>query len=194
MRYARLVLLLFLGACAPNVLGRLAPEQESLWNSAHQALGAQQYAVADSLFGELVRRYPVTLAGRESLFYLGAIHLDPRNPAWDPAPAERRLRQYISADTAGAPDVKRRPEAEILLQLAHQLNLPSEDRISGLRPKVIVEREVTTVPRRVAPAGEAAALAAENAALRTQLEARDQTIKRLEDELERIRRTLTRHQ
>lgn len=182
-----LLALALLPACAQLGLSRPGGEERMrLWNEAHQAFYADDFDRAASLFGELQELYPETQEGRESLFYLGTLRLDPRNPAWDPAPAEQSLRSYIAADTTV--HVHRRPEAETLLRLAEQLNMPAEQRVPGLQP----ETRVVRVPQRVVvPARETRALSAEVERLRAQVAERDAKIIQQQEELERIRRTLT---
>ena len=120
------------------------------------------FARADSLFTLLAREYPESDAGRESLFYLGALRLDPRNPDWDPQPAEMRLRRYLAADSTPSSRIHRRPEAEILVEVAHQLNLPPDERISGLQP----EEKVVKVPQRIVSYKQSEAQAGEISDLR----------------------------
>jgi hypothetical protein len=184
------MLLLALSACAH--LGHLGPSPDGsdvadqMWDEAHRALAAGDFISADSLFTRLSVEYPQTDAGRESVFYLGVIRLDPRNPAWDPAPAEQELHRYLDEDSAGVGTIHRRPEAQTLYELAHQLTMPAESRVPGLQPET---RVVTK--RVVAPAKESQALADEVADLHRQLDAKDAQIQKLSDELERIRKTLT---
>lgn len=187
-RIGSLWLLVALSACA--TLGQRSDRERTstqLWTDAHAALEALQFGRADTLFTRLSREFPELDAGRESLFFVGAIRVDPRNPGWDPARADTTLSAYIAMDTAHAGRIGRRPEAETLLEIARQLNLPPDERVPQLQPET---RVVTRPAPRVAPAGQVTALSAEVARLREQLAARDQTIRRQEEELERIRRTL----
>jgi hypothetical protein len=92
----------------------------------------------------------------------------------------------------------------VLLEIANQLNLPPEERVPELQPRTRVVTRAPTPgraptqaappPLRVAPAAEAAA---EIERLRRQLgerekviAARDDEIRRLREEIERIRKTL----
>src|SRR5690606_33501207 len=87
-----LLILLLFTACAP--LGSVPSdswERRELWDEAHGYFATRDYERADSVFQLLAREYPHTNEGRESLFYLGAIHLDARNPGFDPKPAEEWL-------------------------------------------------------------------------------------------------------
>lgn len=184
------LLLLLLGACAH--LGIRTQEDRTrfvLWDQGHRALDAGEFKRADSLFTALATNYPQTDEGREAIFYLGAIRLDPLNPEWDPQPAEARLRRYLASDSISKTKVHRRPEAEILVQIAHQLNLPPAERISGLQPEE--KTKVVQVPQRIVPYKQSEAQASEIADLRQQVAARDAQVKRLQDELDRIRKTLT---
>ncbi len=161
-------------------------EPEALWETAQQALLDEEYEPAEAGFRRLAGFYPATEEGRDALFYIGAIRLDPLNPAWDPQPAEAALRQYV--EETGANSDALRPEALTLLRLAAQLNMPAEQRVPGLAPAT----RVVTVPQRVVgPAGQTRALRAEIEALRQQVTERDEQIRRQREELERIRRTLT---
>jgi hypothetical protein len=182
---------LFLAACATlSAERRAALAQTELWREAHEALAMQQFARADTLFGTIVREYASTSAGRESLFYIAAMRLDPRNPDWSSALAESALEVYLSADTAARMEL-RRPESRTLYELARQLNMPAENRVPGLQvePRVVT-REVA-VPQRIVPVAQVTALTAEVNRLREQLAARDAEIKRQAEELDRIRKTLT---
>ena len=186
MNRTRWTLLLLVSGCA-HAGTRPDPTlvPNGIWREAHDALSVAQYARADTLFTRLWREHPATGPGRESLFYLGSLRLDPRNPGWDPQRSESALRDYLAIDTAGTGPILRRPEGETLYQIAQQLNLPPEERIEGLQtePRVVV--------RRVAPARETGALAAEVRRLRQQVAERDAQIRRQNEELERIRKTLT---
>jgi len=186
-----LALILLLSACAHLGLGRSDHRTRAeLWEQAHAALASSDFEGASARFGELADRHPDTIEGRESLFYLGALRLDPRNPGWDPRPAEDLLGRYVALQAAEQnTTVYRHPEAQILLQLAQQLNMPPQERVPGLQPEVVTRE----VPRRVVvPAQESRALASEVERLRGQVAERDATIRQQREELERIRRTLTR--
>lgn len=192
-RIASALCLFSLAACAHTGVRRDdAQLRRQVWSDAHLALQAEQFARADSLFSRLTRDYPTTEAGRESHFYLGTLRLDPRNPGWDPETAETALDRYLSQDSTESA-IHRRPEGQTLQQIARQLNMDPEQRIEGLQP------ETRTVVRRVVvPGREAASLTSEVQRLRRQLaerqgqlEDRDATIRRQNEELERIRKTLT---
>lgn len=193
MRYTGWPLALLLAAgCAAFGQGNSIDEQrQETWALAHQALAVEDFDRATALFERLTTEHPESGEGREALFYLGAIRLDPRNPAWDSRPAEEHLRQYLASDTVhGSMVVARRPEARMLLELASQLNMPPQERVPGLQAETQVV--VRSEPQRVVvPAAESRALAAEVARLRRELAARDVTIQTQRDEIERIRKTLT---
>jgi hypothetical protein len=184
-----LAVLLPLGGCAHLGLGGgEAAERADLWTRAQEALAAQEFETAEATFEEIHERFPETLEGRESMFYLGAIRIDPRNPEWDPRPAEVRLADYLSIMDDEGPRIYRYPEARTLHEIARQLNLPPESRVPGLQPE---ERVVTVEERVVVPGQQSRELAAEVADLRRQLAEREARIQQQAEELERIRRTLT---
>ena len=157
-------------------------ERARLWDEAHGYFATYDFERADSVFSLIAREHPETDEGRESLFYLGALRVDPRNPEWDAEVSEARLREYLAADSTNGP-VHRRPEATVLAALVNQFTLPMEDRIPDLQ----AEGNRTVVIR----SEEAPGTPAEVAQLRQQLEARDAEVKQLREELDRIRRTLT---
>lgn len=185
MKWNRLlpVLLLLSGCAHLGASPSESWERRRLWDEAHGYFATHDFARADSVFSLMAEQYPDENEGRESLFYLGAIHLDPRNPEWDPEPAEAHLERYLAADTAEG-TIHRRPEGETLLQLAHQLNIPMEERIGGLQ----VEPQTTTV---VIRAEEAQGTLQENQRLRRDLTAAQDEVRTLREELDRIRKTLT---
>ena len=177
---------LLLTACATGGTERRESEARlELWRQAQEAVRTGAFARADTMYGVLIREHGSTTAGQESLFYLGALRLDPRNPNWSSTLAQTALEMYLATDTTGALEA-RRPEARTLFELAKQLNLPTENRVPGLQAETRVVTERVVVPGR-----EARSLQAEVARLREQVAARDATIRRQEEELERIRRTLS---
>lgn len=178
-----LVLFLALASCQHLPFGA-PPEPVSLWRSAHLQLAQGDFAAAEQEFSRLAEAHPGTREGREAVFYLGALRLDPRNPRWNPAPAAERLRGYVGMDVPAAP-VARGPEARILLELADQLNLPPADRVEGLAPETRVVRE-----RVVVPAEQSRALETEVTRLRRQVAERDERIRQQTAEIERMRRAL----
>jgi hypothetical protein len=162
----------------PDARGRL-------WDDAHRALGMGEFEQATRGFEGLAEAYPDTREGREAVFFLGALRMDPRNPEWNPRPAADLLRRYLALDSVGN-ITARRPEAAILYQLADQLNLPDEARVPGLQ----AEARVVPGPTRIIRA-EQCPVPADVEALRRQVAERDDQIRRQREELERIRRTLT---
>lgn len=186
------LLALFLAACASLAPGSRGGEGKRLWTQAHLALRAENFRAADSLFTRLATAYPATEEGREALFFLGEMRMDPRNPGWNSRSAADYLRRYLArGDSAGRVEIHRRPEASTFLELANQLNLPAGQRIGALQPGTTVQiREAAPVPQRVVPSEEAAELRAEIERLRGELAGRDETIRRQRDELNRIRNTL----
>lgn len=158
---------------------------------AHQAFVVQDFDRAEALFRRLATEHPESSEGREAVFYLGAMHLDPRNPGWDPEPAEEHLAMYLSSDTVAPVQATRGPEAEILLELARQLNMPPQERVPGLQAETQVVVEEAAPERVVVPASESRALASEVARLRRDLAERDSVIQTQRAEIERIRKTLT---
>jgi hypothetical protein len=184
------VLVLLAPGCAHLGATIEAPrERSSLWAEAHDALADVDFARAEVAFGNLAREFPNSAEGRESLFYLGTIRLDPRNDNWDPEPARDRLGEYLALSVDDrSPRLYRYPEARVLHELAHQLTLPADHRVAGLQP----EERVVVVPERVVvPAEQSRELAEEVERLRRELAAREARIEQQQQELERIRRTLT---
>lgn len=182
------VLAALLSGCAH--LGFSEARQDDLrqlWIQAHEALAVNRFDEATTLFSRLALEHAESEPGRESLFYLGAMRLDPSNPQWDPEPAEQTLRRYVSIDTTL--HIHRRPEALTLLRLAQQLNMPAEQRVPGLQQETRVV--VQQAPRVVTRARESQALASEVARLKREVAERDTKIAQQEEELERIRKTLT---
>ncbi|MBA4156137.1 MAG: hypothetical protein H0X65_01510 [Gemmatimonadetes bacterium] len=189
-RLSLVLLALALSSCAHLPGGTRGEDRTrtELWNEAHLALYAQDFARAGSVFTSLATRFPDTEEGREAVFYIGTLHLDPRNRGWDSDHAETAFRQYLGQDTLGTL-IHRRPEATTLLEVAVQLNMPPEERVTGLQPGTrIIEGPTTRV---VVPAGQQRELTEEIERLRRQVAERDDQIRRQREELERIRRTLT---
>jgi hypothetical protein len=187
------LLVLVLASCA-SVTGQLGPgaaERDRLWREGHAAMAADSFRAATAAFQRLANAHPGTMEGREALFFIGTMYLDPDNPALDPAMAAQNFELYLARDTDREQRrVLRWPEAESLLGLARELTIPCEERQSALRcdPVEIVRR--VTVPVPGAPGQPAPADGAEAARLRTQLAERDATIRQLREELRRIRETL----
>lgn len=190
-RFAQLLLVLasLTGCAAVGLGGGESADRMELWHRAQEALAAERFEEAEGVFETLARSHPNTLEGRESLFYLGSLRLDPRNPEWDPVPAEARLGEYLAfMEREDGPRLFRYPEARTLHELARQLNLPPDSRVAGLQPQ---ERVVTVEERVVVPGQQSREMAGQIEQLRQQVAERDARIQAQEEELERIRRTLT---
>lgn len=186
-----LLLLAVVSGCATFGMGGPdTPPTSTLWRDSHYAYYRGDLLAAQEGFARLAAEEPSSGEGHEALFFLGAIALDPRNPQWDPAPAERRLRDYLASGFPQGPGFIPRPEARTLLALAEQLNLPAARRVAGLRPQETPQQRPSPAPQVIVQAAESRELAAEVERLRRELAARDETIRRLQDELTRIRKTL----
>ena len=194
------LLVVLLPACA--TLSGIGEERglDQLWREAHTAYAAGRFAESEQSFRRVAAEYPESRQGVESLFYVGALRMDPRNPQWSPDTAAVVMRRYLARDSATGPETLPRPEALVILELASQLNLPAEDRaIPELQPRtrVITRAGVPAPPvrPRITPTdvseAEAGALRREIDQLKRQVGDRDQQIRNLRDELERIRKTLT---
>lgn len=189
------LLALFLAACATLAPGSGGRQAKRLWTDAHLALRAENFRAADSVFSRLATTHPNTEEGREALFFLGEMRMDPRNPGWNSRQAADYLRRYLAHGASERPtEIHRHPEASTFLELANQLNLPAGQRIGALQPGTVERPQrpttATPVPQRVVPSEEAAALRAEIERLRAELADRDDTIRRQREELNRIRNTL----
>lgn len=190
IRGLALLLALSLTACASLAPGSRGREQRELWKEAHLSLLKEDFRTANSAFGRLVADYPGTEEGREALFFMGEIRMDPRNPDWNTRTAADYLRRYLAlADSVRKVEIHRAPEAMTFLEIANQLNLPPEQRIGALQPGT--ERVAVPGPVRVVPGEQAQELANEVERLRRVVAERDETIRRQREELNRIRNTLT---
>jgi hypothetical protein len=182
-RLLLIVMVLVLPACA-HLFGRearkTAAARAQLWHEAHVALYDEAFPRAESLFTMLADEHPGTDEGREAIFYVGSLHLDPRNRQGNPERAETAFDRYLQLDTVGG-IIHRRPEATTMLAIARQRNT--------------VALEVPTpAPPGVEPPPRAPAslrdLQDENERLRRQVAQRDEQIRRQREELDRIRRAL----
>ncbi|HEX6373795.1 MAG TPA: hypothetical protein VF006_33010 [Longimicrobium sp.] len=185
-----LFLAALLSACAvfaPENLGPDAARRDGLWRQGHAAMQRDSFRVAMAAFQRLSAEHPRSDYGREALFYLGTLYLEPSNPAYDAGLATQNLELYLTADTQGGAPT-RRPEAETLLGLSRQLALPCEQRTGSLRcdPQVVTRPggSDTVVVR------QGSDQSAEVSRLRRELNERDATIRELREELQRIRNTL----
>jgi hypothetical protein len=147
----------------------LQPARAERLEEARAAMHGGSFARADRILSSLASDHAGRREGREALFLLGVLHLDPRNPGWDPAEAAKVLDVYLDS-RAG----ERRPEAVALFALARRLGEP---------PAAAV----------LETGGEEAAIADGDdvEALRDRLADCEGEIARLREELERIRRTLS---
>lgn len=202
-RRCSLLLIMLLPACASlGIAGGGDRGLDEIWRGAHTAFAQERFADAERGFRRVAAEFPERREGREALFYLGSLQMDPRNPKWEPDSAAASLRRYLARDSAEASRTLPRPEAQVLLEIANQLNLPPNERVPELQPgtRVITRsqparaRPQTAPPPRVAPAAE---FSAEVARLRRQIDERDKVIaerdaeiRRLRDDIERIRKTL----
>ena len=188
-RFALHLLVLTLSGCAhlsgSNGESRIRSE---VWTEAQESLWAGDFSGAVERFGYLSENFPESLEGRESLFYLGTIHLDPRNPDWNTESAQAHLGEYLSIIEQDGPRLFRYPEAATLHEIARQLNLPPASRVAALQPE---EQIVRVEERVVVPGRESRELTAEVARLRSELNASEERVRQQQEELERIRRTLT---
>jgi hypothetical protein len=189
-------LLLLLASCGglSQSLGPGAAERDRLWREAHHAMGLDSFRIATAAFQRLANAHPNTMEGREALFFVATMYLDPANPAMDPAAAAQSLELYLARDTANGERRRalRWPEAESLLALSRELTIPCEQRQSPLRcdPVEIVRRVTVPVPGPGEGGAQPAPADGDAARLRTQLAERDATIRQLREELRRIRETL----
>jgi hypothetical protein len=188
-----LMALVFLPACATlRAEGLGGGERTRLWRDAHDAYSRDSVRVAAAAFQRLAAQYPRTHEGHEARFYLGVLALDPRSPA-DLGAARQQLQQYVAADTARAVRGYHGREAATLVRLVTELQRACESRAPGLGCDTRVVTRTTPsepAPAAPAPSNDGAAATAEAARLRRELNERDQTIRELREELQRIRNTL----
>lgn len=185
-----LALALLLAAPACATLGLGSPGDRSrLWREAHGALHADSFAVAEAAFQRLAAEHPRSPEGREARYYLGVIEMTPDNPGMDLAAAAQHLSMFLALDSTFPDETRYRPEARRLLSVVTELRRPCAERRGAYQcvapgpSTVVVER---TVPGAPAPSGDAA----EIARLRRALDERDETIRQLREEIQRIRNTL----
>ena len=191
-RFVGYFLLLFLSACGTLGLGRGGggSDRMRLWEQAHAAFSADSFRVAEALFQRLAMEHPRTFEGHEARFYLGVLNLEPRNRV-ELAAAIEHLNIYLTEDSLRNLGGYHDREGESLRQLARELLRPCAQRAGGdlACPVAPVDTVTRTVPGAPAePVGGASA--AEVARLRREIAARDQQIRELREELQRIRNTL----
>jgi hypothetical protein len=159
-------------------------ERGRLWRQAHDAYARDSLRVAAAAFQRLATDHPRSYEGHESRFYLGVLALEPGS-GLDLGTAVQNLGMYITEDSAGGVRGYHLREARSLLRMAAELRRPCGDRGSGVRC------EVAPVATRTEPTATAEPPAnAETARLRREVAERDDQIRRLREELERIRSTL----
>lgn len=199
-----LLLIMVLPGCATLGIARGDGGLGELWRGAHAAFSEERFADAERGFRRVAAEFPERREGREALFYLGSLQMDPRNPKWEPDSAAASLRRYLARDSAAAPRTLPRPEAQVLLEIANQLNLPPDQRVPELQPRTrVITRNQPTAraqPQAAPPpprVGSVAEYTIEIDRLRRQVNERDKQIadrdleiRRLRDEIERIRKTL----
>jgi hypothetical protein len=181
---AALALVLLPAACASLPRTPYAARSQ-LWHQAHDAFARDSFRVAAAAFQRLANDHPHTYEGHEARFYLGVLALEPRSGI-DLASASQQLGLYVAEDSAGGARGYHVPEASSLVRLIAELRRPCADRAAGgVRCEASTAnrgRDTTVVVE--APANPDASR------LRRELAARDETIRQLQAELERIRNTL----
>jgi hypothetical protein len=182
---------LLLPACATLRGGRPdAGERTRLWQAAHTAYQQDSFRVAAAAFQRLASDHPRTPEGHEARFYLGVLSLEPRS-AVDLTMARQHLQLYLAADTLQNARGYHGREAASLLRLVSELQRPCDVRMGALACETrVVTRPGAPEPAAPSSGGDGGAGAAEAARLRRELGERDQTIKDLREELQRIRNTL----
>jgi TolA-binding protein len=189
MTIARTLLLLpLLAACGTLGIGSRSggggdeAARRQLWDQAFDAYSRDSVRVSQAIFQRLASDYPRSHEGHEARYYLGVLSLDPRGNL-DVRAAGEHFGIYVADDSIRSLGGIHRREAITLRQLAADLRNPCGQRTSG------VGCDTTVVSRTVTAPGEAPATG-EAAALRRQLREKDQRIRELQAELERIRNTL----
>ena len=183
MRRPLLVSVLFLAGCA-TFPPRPGADRTRLWEQGHDAFAADSLRVAAAAFQRLTNEHPHSREGHEARFYLGVLALEPAS-GLDLSVASEQLAMYLVEDSIRSYPGYHRAEAATLLRLAGDLRRPCAERTN---PAL---RCTAAAPTRAAdaPAAEGSGNA-EAARLRREIAERDETIRRLRDELERIRNTL----
>lgn len=181
---------LLLGACATLRGGTPdSGNRTRLWEQAHAAYAQDSFRVAAAAFQRLANEHPRTTEGHEARFYLGVLSLEPRS-AVDLTLARQQLQMYLADDTAQSLRGYHEREAGSLLRLVTELQRPCETRVGAVACDPRVVTRTVTDPAAGGNGEAPAANNAEAARLRREVAERDQTIKELRDELQRIRNTL----
>ena len=192
MRNACLILaVLLLPACA--TLRGATPDtgaRTRLWEQAHAAYAQDSFRIAVAAFRRLAAEHPRTYEGHEARFYLGMLSLEPRSGV-DLTIARQQLQVYLAEDTIPGIRGYHEREAGSLLRLVTELQRPCDTRAGALACDTrVVTRTVETGGGSTPDAGAGAAASAEAARLRREINERDETIRNLREELQRIRNTL----
>lgn len=177
---------LLLPACATlRGGGRDDGHRTRLWEQAHAAYAQDSFRVAAAAFQRLANEHPRTSEGHEARFYLGVLSLEPRSSV-DLTIARQQLQLYLADDTIHSLQSYHEREAGSLLRLVTELQRPCETRVAAVacEPRVVT-RTVTETGT-----GDNGASTAEASRLRREVSERDQTIRELREELQRIRNTL----
>ena len=182
---ATLLLLPLFAACATLRGGPPAGDDPAartrLWTQAFEAYSADSVRVSQAIFQRLATDHPRTHEGHEARYYLGVLSLDPRGNL-DARAADEHFRLYLADDSIRSLGGIHRREAVTLQRLAQELRNPCAQRAGGVGCDTTVVSRTVTVP------GESGS--ADVARLQRQLREKDQRIRELQAELERIRNTL----
>ncbi|HEY0150530.1 MAG TPA: hypothetical protein VGB92_00950 [Longimicrobium sp.] len=179
---------LLLGACATLRGGTPDDGRRTrLWEQAHAAYAQDSFRVAAAAFQRLANEHPRTTEGHESRFYLGVLSLEPRSSV-DLALARQQLQMYLADDSVQALRGYHLREAGSLLRLVTELQRPCDARAGAVACDPRVVTRVVTEPG--SGNGDSSAATAEASRLRREVAERDQTIRDLREELQRIRNTL----
>ena len=187
-----LLAVLLLPACA--TLRGATPESGArtrLWEQAHAAYAQDSFRVAVAAFRRLSAEHPRTYEGHEARFYLAMLSLEPRSGV-DFTIARQQLQLYLAEDTIRAMRGYHEREAGSLLRLVTELQRPCDTRAGAIACDTRVVTRTVTEPGTSGgtDSGAGAAATAEAGRLRRELAERDETIRNLREELQRIRNTL----
>lgn len=189
-RISVLVAVLLLQGCA-TLRGGAANngDRSRLWDQAHAAYAQDSFRVAAAAFQRLATDHPRTYEGHEARFYLGVLSLEPRSSV-DLTVARQQLQMYLAEDSMAPRRGYHGREAGSLLRLVTELQRPCETRAGAVACDTrVVTRTVTEPGATPAPSSDGISNA-EAARLRRTIDEREQTIRDLREELQRIRNTL----
>lgn len=186
-----LLALLLLPACATlRGGGADSGARTRLWEQGHTAYAQDSFRVAASIFRRLMAEHPGTYEGHEARFYLAMLSLEPRSNV-DLTIARQQLNAYLAEDTIPSVRGYHEREAGSLLRLVTELQRPCDTRAGAVACDTrVVTRTVTEPGSSGGDSGAGAAATAEAARLRREVSERDETIRNLREELQRIRNTL----